>query len=120
MGSFSLNASSTPEACFREVQGEIGSSGMEIKSVTPNQSILVEGEREYSLGLLIVLLLLFWPAALIYYFAAGRNTMSVSITEKGEWCSITATSSGKKADELLERIHAAVTDNTKEKGILRD
>ena len=31
-----------------------------------------EGERKYSLGILIILLLLCWPAALIYYFTRPK------------------------------------------------
>ena len=108
MGSFSADLSSTPEECFVAVQRIIGASELETKSVTPNQSIITEGGRDFSWVWIIVFVILFWPVAIIYYFTRKKNTLAVSLTKREDGCSISATSSGKKSDSVLQTISGSV------------
>ena len=108
MGSFSSDLSSTPEECFKAVQRVIGTCGLEVKNVIPNQQITLEGGRDFSWLWVVVLVLLIWPIAIIYYFTRPKNTLSVTITKREDGCSISAMSTGKKADNLLQTISGAI------------
>ena len=108
MGSFSADLSSTPEECFATVQRIIGTNELETKSVIANQSIIAEGGRDFSWVWIIVFVILFWPVVIIYYFTRKKNTLSVSITKREDGCSISATSSGKKGDSVLQTISGSV------------
>ncbi len=110
MGSFTAEVKDTPENVFALIQRTIGTSGFEIKSVVPNSSITAEGKREYKLWLLILLVLIMWPLALVYFFTRPKNTISVTITPKreGEGCVVTITSTGKKADQILQMLASSL------------
>ncbi|RLF09573.1 MAG: hypothetical protein DRJ98_07910 [Thermoprotei archaeon] len=110
MGSFTAEVKDSPENIFAMIQRTIGASGFEIKSVVPNTSIIAEGKREYRLWLLILLVLIMWPLALVYFFTRPKNTISVTISPKreGEGSVVTISTSGKKADEILQMLSTSL------------
>jgi hypothetical protein len=97
-----------PNDAFAAAQRVIGTSGLTIKSSTPGTSLNAEGGREFRWIWVILLIIFFWPGAIIYYFTRKENSISVSIFPKQTGCTINASSNGKRGDEVLNLLSAAV------------
>ena len=105
MGSRSIDLQVSVEDTFPKIQQKIGTSGFEIKSVVPNQSIIAEGGREFKWKWMILLIILLWPAAIIYYFTRKMSSVSITITPNKEiGCKVTITSNGNKGDDVMQMI----------------
>ncbi len=97
-----------PNDAFAAAQRVIGSSELTIKASTPGSSIIAEGGRDFGWIWIILLVLIVWPIAIIYYFTRKPNSISVSIFPKQTGCNINATSQGKKGDYVLNLLSSAV------------
>jgi hypothetical protein len=104
MGSRSIDLQTSVEDTFPKIQQRIGTSGFEIKTVVPNQTIIAEGGREFKWSWMIIFIILVWPAAIIYYFTRKTNSVSITTTSKGVGCKVTITSNGTKGDEVMQMI----------------
>ena len=83
----------------------IGTSELAIKNTTVNQSIIAEGGRDFSWVWMIVFIILVWPAAIIYYFVAKKNTISLTVAAKQEGgCIVNLQSIGKKAELIFQAL----------------
>ena len=89
---------------FSEVQQCIGTVNYKVKDIISNESIIAEGNRNFSWGITIVLVILLWPAAIVYYFTRQRSSVTITIFENDVGCSITATSNGGSSEKLLDLI----------------
>ena len=105
MGSRSIDLQASVEDTFPKIQQRIGTSGFEIKTIVPNQTIIAEGGREFKWRWMILFIILVWPAAIIYYFTRKMSSVSITITPSKETgCKVTITSNGKKGDEVMQMI----------------
>ncbi len=83
----------------------IGASNFTIKTIVPNESIIAEGSREFSWAIVIILVLILWPAALLYYFTRQRSSITIIISPNNETGSkVTIASSGKDGDNVMRLI----------------
>jgi hypothetical protein len=98
----------SPNDAFAAAQRVIGTSGLTIKSSTPGTGLIAEGGRDFRWIWVILLILILWPVALVYYFTRKENSISVSIFPKQTGCTINASSNGKRGDEVLNLLSAAV------------
>jgi len=87
----------------------IGTSDLAIKNTVVNQTIIAEGGRDFSWVWMIVFIIFVWPAAIIYYFVAKKNTISVTIASKESGGStVNVQSIGKKADLVFQNLSSAI------------
>lgn len=89
---------------FSEVQHCIVDVNYKVKDIISNEIIIAEGSRNFSWGITIVLVILLWPAAIVYYFTRQRSSVTITISENDVGCSITATSNGGSSEKLLDLI----------------
>lgn len=105
MGSHSLDLKAPINETFSEIQQSIGASDFKIKTIVPNESIIAEGSREFSWVIVIILAILLWPAALVYYFTRQRSSITIIVSAYKETGSkVTITSSGKDGDDVMRLI----------------
>ena len=104
MGSRSIDVKASLEDTFPKIQREIGNCDYKIKSIVPNQTIMAEGGREFRWLWVIVLAILLWPAAIVYYFTRQRSSVTVVTSKTDDGCRVTVTSTGKTGDAVLESI----------------
>ena len=107
MRSFTKDLKTTPDETFSEVQQCVGTANYKIKNVIPSQSIIAEGKRDFSWIIVIVLAVLLWPAAIVYYFTRQRSSVTVTISKMDNGCNLTATSNGDSSADLMELIENA-------------
>jgi hypothetical protein len=87
----------------------IGTSELAIKNTAVNQTIIAEGGRDFSWVWMIVFIIFVWPAAIIYYFVAKKNTISVTIASKETGGStINVQSIGKKAEPVFQALSSSI------------
>lgn len=79
-------------------------SDYKIKSIVPNQTIMAEGSREFRWLWIIVLAILLWPAAIVYYFTRQRSSVTVVTSKTEDGCKVTISSTGKTGDAVMESI----------------
>lgn len=101
MSSFSAELKTSPEETFSEIQQCIGTANYKIKSIIPNQSIIAEGKRDFSWAIVIILAILIWPAALVYYFTRQRSSVTITITKKETGSILSASSNGDSSEKLM-------------------
>jgi hypothetical protein len=104
MGSRSIDVKTSLDDTFPKVQRAIGNSEYKIKTIVPNQMIMAEGGREFRWLWMIIMILLIWPAALVYYFTRQRSSVTVVTSKTDDGCKVTITSTGKTGDVVLESI----------------
>jgi len=105
MGSFSMDVKIPASEAFSEIQLCVGRANYKVKTIVPNQSVIAEGARDFSWIVIIILALLFWPAALVYYFTRQRSSITAIINKDNEnECNITITSNGNSGDNLIKFI----------------
>jgi len=104
LASRSIDVKTSLEDTFPKVQRTIGNSDYKIKSIVPNQTIMAEGGREFRWLWVIVLAILLWPAAIVYYFTRQRSSVTVVTSKTDDGCRVTVTSTGKTGDAVLESI----------------
>ena len=68
MGSELIDVKESVDDTFPKIQQAIGSSDYKIKTIEANKSIIADGNREFSWAIVIILAILIWPAAIVYYF----------------------------------------------------
>jgi hypothetical protein len=90
---------------FKQVQQSLATEKFKTISVVANNSISSEGGRNFSWPIMIVCILLFWPAAIVYYFMCSKNAVTATFTSNDEkGCTATITATGKKAETLLQHL----------------
>lgn len=104
MGSRSIDVKSSLEDTFPKIQQSIGNSEFKIKSITPNQTIMAEGNREFRWLWVVLLAIVLWPAAIVYYFTRQRSSVTVVTTKTDEGCKVTITSNGKTGELVMSSI----------------
>ncbi len=105
MGSQSIEVKQTVEDTFSNIQHSIGNSEYKIKTIEANKSIIAEGNREFSWAIVIILAILIWPAAIVYYFTRQRSSVTVIITPGPDSGSkITINSHGKTGETVMQSI----------------
>jgi len=105
MASFSMDVKMPASGVFSEIQHCIGTANYKVKTIVQNQSVIAEGARDFSWIIIIILALVFWPAALVYYFTRQRSSITATINKDSEnECSITITSNGNTGENLIKLI----------------
>ncbi|MGD2107687.1 MAG: hypothetical protein PVH93_08800 [Nitrosopumilaceae archaeon] len=105
MGSRSIDVHSSESETFSKIQEAIGTTDYKIKSVEANKSLIAEGNREFSWAIVIILAILIWPAAIVYYFTRQRSSVTVIVTpDSDRLCKVTINSNGKTGDHVLQTI----------------
>ena len=91
---------------FKQVQQTLATESFKIITTTSNSSITSEGGRNFGWPIMIVCILLFWPAAIVYYFMSSKNAITVTFTgsDRGTGSKISITANGKKAEILLQHL----------------
>jgi len=114
VGSFTADVKMSPGEAFSEIQQCVGLADYKVKTVVPNQSVIAEGNRDFSWAIVIILVILIWPAALVYYFTRQRSSITATITKDGEnECSVTVTSNGNTGDKILLLVQDVLTSEKK-------
>jgi hypothetical protein len=98
-----------PNAVYQKAQGAVTAKGLELKVAIPGASMTAEGGRAYRLVVLIILVILIWPVALIYYFTRKRNSLTLQIQPHGEGSQVQINAFGEKADDALGMITSGLT-----------
>ena len=112
MVSFSIDLEISVNEVFSEIQQCVGTADYKVQNIIPNQSIIAEGKRDFSWPIVIILAILLWPVAIVYYFTRQRSSITATITKNDEkWCNLTVTSNGKSADELMKLIKNIFKEN---------
>ena len=104
MSSFSTELKVSTEETFSEIQQCVGTANYKIKSIIPNQSIIAEGKRDFSWAIVIILAILLWPAAIVYYFTRQRSSVTITIIKKETGSILSASSNGDSSEELMSLI----------------
>jgi len=77
--------------------------------------ITAEGKREFSWVIVIILAILIWPAALVYYFTRQRSSMTATLNStKENECHLTMSSNGEAGDDIIEMIEHVFEDEKPE------
>ena len=94
------------DEAIQEIQQTLAAESFNIPTVVPNSSISAEGGRSFSWPIMIVCILLFWPAAIVYYFMSSKNAITATFTgSDGETGNVvTITANGKKAEVILQHL----------------
>lgn len=109
MASETMDLQESTENVFPKIQHAIGSSDYKIKTIDVNKSIIAEGKRDFSWAAVIVLAILIWPAALVYYFTRQRSSVTViATTNTTSGCRVTINSNGKSGEAVLRTIADAL------------
>ncbi len=105
MPSFSIDLDIPPNEAFSEIQQCVGTADYKVRTVVPNQSIIAEGNRDFSWIIVIILAILLWPVAIVYYLTRQRSSITATITKDDEkGCNLTVNSHGESADHLMDLI----------------
>ena len=105
MGSELLDVQKSVDDTFPKIQQAIGSSDYKITNIEANKSIIAEGNREFSWAIVIILAILIWPAAIVYYFTRHRSSVTVIVTPEGDsGCKVTINSNGNTGDQVMQSI----------------
>ena len=105
MPSFSIDLDIPPNEAFSEIQQCIGDVDYKVKTIIPNQSVIAEGGRDFNWITVIILAILLWPAALVYYLTRQRSSITATITKNDEkGCNLTVNSNGESGDHVLDLI----------------
>jgi hypothetical protein len=105
MGSESIDLKESVDDTFPKIQQAIGSSDYKIKTIEANKSIIAEGNREFSWAIVIILAILIWPAAIVYYFTRHRSGVTIIVTPGADsGCKVTINSNGKTGDQVMQSI----------------
>lgn len=105
MGSKSIDVPLSESETFSKIQEAIGTTDYKIKSVEANKSLIAEGNREFSWAIVIILAILIWPAAIVYYFTRQRSSITAVVTPDSDtFCKVTINSNGKTGDQVLQTI----------------
>lgn len=105
MGSESIDLKESLEDTFPKIQQAIGSTDYKIKTIEANKSIIAEGNREFSWMIVIILAILIWPGAVVYYFTRQRSSVTVIISPNADsGCKVTINSNGKTGDKAMQSI----------------
>ena len=104
MSSFSIDLDMFPNETFSEIQQCIGTANYKVQEIVPNQSIISEGKRDFNWGIMIILIIFLWPAALVYYFTRQKSSISATITKNETGCNLTVTSSGESSEKVMDLI----------------
>ena len=109
MGSELINIKESVDDTFPKIQQAIGQSDYKIKTIEANKSVIAEGNREFSWVVVIILAILIWPAAIVYYFTRQRSSVAVIITpNEDSGCKVTINSNGKTGDQVMASIVAVL------------
>ncbi len=94
-----------PNEVFSEIQQCVSDVDYKVKTIIPNQSIIAEGGRDFNWITVIILAILLWPAALVYYLTRQRSSITATITKNDEkGCNLTVNSNGESAGKLMDLI----------------
>ena len=115
MASLSMDVKMSTSEVFSEIQHCIGTANYKVKTIVQNQSVIAEGARDFSWIIIIILALVFWPAALVYYFTRQRSSITATINKDSEnECSITITSNGNTGENLIKLIKDVLQEEKSE------
>jgi len=115
MASFSMDLKMPASEVFSEIQHCIGTADYKVKTIVPNQSVIAEGNRDFSWVIVIILAILLWPAAIVYYFTRQRSSITATINKDSEnECNITITSNGNSGDDLNRLIQNVLQEEKSE------
>ena len=115
MASFSMDVKMSASEVFSEIQHCIGTADYKVRTVVPNQSIIAEGNRDFSWIIVIILAILLWPVAIVYYLTRQRSSITATINKDSEnGCSLTITSNGNSGDNLTRLIQNVLQEDKAE------
>ncbi|MCH7559837.1 MAG: hypothetical protein IIC67_00450 [Thaumarchaeota archaeon] len=109
MGSQTVDVNSSVEDTFSKVQQAIGTENYKVTTLDPNRSIFAEGSRDFSWIIMIVLILLIWPIALVYYFTRQRSSVTITVTPNSDGdanfgCRVNINSNGNSGERILQTL----------------
>ena len=93
----------SPEDVTKTASSITQSFKMKQKVLSTNH-ILAEGKRDYRVWVLVLLVILTWIGALIYYFTRKRNRLSIDINPSSTGTSLTIFAQGRTANNCVNAI----------------
>ena len=113
MGSQIIDVQSSANDTFPKIQQAIDSNDYKIKSIEVNKSVIAEGGRSFSWLILVVLALLLFPAAIVYFFTRQRSSVTVIISDESEkGCKVSINATGRSGDYVMNSIANSVSKGT--------
>jgi hypothetical protein len=97
-----------PELVHRRVQARLVSERFRITANVAPHGLTAE-RRPFNLAILLVLVVVLWPAAVLYYFTRKNNTATVGIQAAGTGSYVEILVEGAKATDLLRLAVASLT-----------
>ena len=97
----------SPDEVFSEVQQCVGTANYKVKTIVSNQSVIAEGKRDFSWAIVIILAILLWPAAIVYYFTRQRSSVTATISKTETGCILSVASNGNSSEGLMDMIEDA-------------
>src|SRR6185503_17131453 len=108
LGSLNRDSTMATTEVYNTSHRIIGTSDLAIKKTPVNQTIQAEGGRDFRWEWMIVFIILVWPAAIIYYFVAKKNTLSVTVASKETGgCTVNIQSMGKRAELVYQSLSSS-------------
>ena len=102
---FSIDLDIPSNEVFSEIQRCVGDADYKVKAIIPNQSVIAEGQRDFNWIIVIILAILLWPIAIVYYLTRQRSSITATITKNDEkGCNLTVNSNGESADKVMDLI----------------
>lgn len=108
---WSGNLAEPPELVQRRVQARLVAERFRITANVAPHGLTAE-VRPFNLAILIVLIVLLWPAAVVYYFTREKNIATVGIQSAGTGSHVEIVVQGAKTADLLRRAVGSLTPVT--------
>ncbi len=108
MGTWTARVRENPGSVYQKAQGALTAKGLNLQRAEPGQLLVAVGHRAYRLVVLIILVLVCWPGALIYYFTRKKSSITVQIQPQGDGSYIQVETVGETADEALGMISSGL------------
>ena len=92
-----------------KVQKAIGTENYKVTTLDPHRYKFAECSRDFSWIIMIVLILLIWPIALVYYFTRQRSSVTITVTPNSDGdanfgCRVNINSNGNSGERILQTL----------------
>ena len=103
-----IKTKNSVEDTFLKIQQAVANLKYKTKTIVPNHSISIEGNRDFRWLWVVVLAILFWPVAILYYLTRKRNSITLVVNWTVDGCKITSTYTGKWGKKVLQSVELAL------------
>ena len=106
--STTIESTKPVDELFGKANDEISATGFTIRELTQDQRIYAEGGRDFSWGIMIILILFLVLGAIIYYFACNKKTITVTFREKEGKTTVSIVTYGRNTKQFFNKLQNAL------------